>query len=134
MLGSAADTEEVVQDTRLRWDGDRGRHPGWRARPARVPRPNRRPQRARAAAVQRSAARLPQFVDQGRGQAALQMLVFGLVFWLIALMSDSVWGMAAATARDWFARSPQRLAVVGGAGGLAMIGLGMGVAVSGRKD
>jgi threonine/homoserine/homoserine lactone efflux protein len=77
---------------------------------------------------------LPQFVDQGRGQAALQMLVFGLVFCLIALMSDSVWGMAAATARDWFARSPQRLAVVGGAGGLAMIGLGVGVAVSGRKD
>ncbi|MEQ7005701.1 LysE family translocator [Actinopolymorpha sp. B17G11] len=77
---------------------------------------------------------LPQFVDQGRGQAALQMLVFGLVFCLIALMSDSVWGMAAATARDWFARSPQRLAVVGGAGGLAMIGPGVGVAVSGRKD
>lgn len=77
---------------------------------------------------------LPQFVDQGRGHAALQMLVFGLVFCLIALMSDSVWGMAAATARSWFARSPRRLAMVGGAGGLAMIGLGVGVAVSGRKD
>jgi threonine/homoserine/homoserine lactone efflux protein len=77
---------------------------------------------------------LPQFVDQGRGHAAVQMLVFGLVFCLIALMSDSVWGMAAATARNWFARSPRRLAMVGGAGGLAMIGLGVGVAATGRKD
>ncbi|GAB3437046.1 hypothetical protein [Flindersiella endophytica] len=62
------------------------------------------------------------------------MLLFGLVFCLIALTSDSVWGLAAATARTWFARSPQRLAMVGGAGGLAMIGLGVGVAVTGRKD
>jgi threonine/homoserine/homoserine lactone efflux protein len=77
---------------------------------------------------------LPQFVDRGQGHAAAQMLVFGLVFCLIALASDSVWGMAAATARSWFARSPKRLAMVGGAGGLAMIGLGVGVAATGRKD
>ncbi|MFE6580793.1 LysE family translocator, partial [Streptomyces rochei] len=36
--------------------------------------------------------------------------------------------------RDWFARSPRRLSAVGGAGGLAMIGLGVTVAVTGRKD
>ncbi|MEU9607339.1 LysE family translocator [Streptomyces sp. NPDC048057] len=80
------------------------------------------------------AAVLPQFVDRGRGDVVLQMLVLGLVFNVIALVSDSVWGLGAATARSWFARSPERLSLVGGVGGLAMIGLGVTVAVTGRKD
>lgn len=80
------------------------------------------------------AAVLPQFADQGQGHVAVQMLLLGLVFNVIAVASDSVWGLIAATTRSWFARSPQRLALVGGAGGLAMIGLGVTVAVTGRKD
>ncbi len=79
-------------------------------------------------------AMLPQFVDRDRGHVAAQMLLLGLVFTGIGVVSDSVWGLVAATARDWFARSPQRLALVGGLGGLTMIGLGVGVAVAGRKD
>ncbi|UXI82106.1 LysE family translocator, partial [Streptomyces vinaceusdrappus] len=77
---------------------------------------------------------LPQFADRDRGGVVVQMLVLGLVFNAIALACDSVWGLLAATARDWFARSPRRLSAVGGAGGLAMIGLGVTVAVTGRKD
>ncbi|MBP0452846.1 LysE family translocator [Kitasatospora sp. RG8] len=80
------------------------------------------------------AAVLPQFVDRERGHVAVQMLLLGLIFNAIAVVSDSVWGLVAATTRDWFARSPQRLALVGGAGGLTMIGLGVTVAVTGRKD
>ncbi|MFC7309503.1 LysE family translocator [Streptomyces monticola] len=80
------------------------------------------------------AAVLPQFVDPAQGAVAAQMLLLGLVFNAIALVMDSVWGLAAATARGWFARSPRRLAAVGGAGGLTMIGLGVSVAVTGRKD
>jgi threonine/homoserine/homoserine lactone efflux protein len=80
------------------------------------------------------AAVLPQFVDRDSGHVAAQMLLLGLVFNMIALASDSVWGLAASTARDWFARSPRRLAAVGGAGGVAMIGLGVTVAATGRKD
>ncbi|MGH4031610.1 LysE family translocator [Actinomycetota bacterium Odt1-20B] len=80
------------------------------------------------------AAVLPQFVDREQGHVAAQMLLLGLVFNLIAIASDSVWGLAAAGARTWFARSPRRLAAVGGAGGLAMIGLGVTVAATGRKD
>lgn len=80
------------------------------------------------------AAVLPQFVDRGQGHVAAQMLLLGLVFNIIAVTSDSVWGMAAAGARDWFARSPERLALVGGVGGLAMIGLGVTIAATGRKD
>ncbi len=80
------------------------------------------------------AAVLPQFADPGRGPAVAQMLLLGLVFNLVAVACDSAWGLVAASARDWFARSPERLAAVGGTGGLAMIGLGAAVAVTGRKD
>ncbi|MDI9886830.1 LysE family translocator [Streptomyces sp. HNM0645] len=80
------------------------------------------------------AAVLPQFVDREDGHVVVQMLLLGLVFNVIALVSDSVWGLAAATTRSWFARSPRRLAVIGGAGGLAMIGLGVTVAATGRED
>jgi threonine/homoserine/homoserine lactone efflux protein len=80
------------------------------------------------------AAVLPQFVDRAQGHVAVQMLLLGLVFNMIALASDSLWGLIAATGRDWFARSPQRLSLVGGVGGLALIGLGVTVAATGRKD
>ncbi|MER5629492.1 LysE family translocator [Streptomyces nitrosporeus] len=80
------------------------------------------------------AAVLPQFVDRGQGHVIVQMLVLGLVFNAIAVASDCVWGLTAATARDWFACSPRRLSMVGGVGGLAMIGLGVTVATTGRKD
>jgi len=80
------------------------------------------------------AAVLPQFVDRGQGHVAAQMLVLGLVFNVIAVASDSMWGLVAATARSWFARSPRRLDVIGGVGGLTMIGLGVAVAATGRKD
>ncbi|MEU9203974.1 LysE family translocator [Streptomyces sp. NPDC048332] len=80
------------------------------------------------------AAVLPQFVDRAQGHIAVQMLVLGLVFNVIALASDSLWGLVAATGRDWFARSPRRLSLVGGVGGVTMIGLGVTVAVTGRKD
>ncbi|MEU1468067.1 LysE family translocator [Streptomyces sp. NPDC005761] len=80
------------------------------------------------------AAVLPQFVDRAQGHVMLQMLLLGLVFNVIALASDSLWGLLAATGRDWFARSPQRLSLVGGVGGVTMIGLGVTIAVTGRKD
>lgn len=80
------------------------------------------------------AAVLPQFVDHAQGHVVVQMLVLGLVFNIIAVASDSLWGLIAATGRDWFARSPQRLSLVGGIGGLTMIGLGVTVAATGRKD
>jgi hypothetical protein len=36
--------------------------------------------------------------------------------------------------RAWFARSPCRVEMVGGAGGLAMIGVGVTVALTGRHN
>jgi len=77
---------------------------------------------------------LPQFTDPAAGHVPLQMLLLGAVFLVIALMLDSVWALLASTARTWFARSPRRLELVGGTGGLMMIGLGASIAVTGRKD
>jgi threonine/homoserine/homoserine lactone efflux protein len=77
---------------------------------------------------------LPQFVNRSSGHVSAQLLVLGLVWILIALISDSAWGLAASTARLWLARSPRRLERIGGTGGLVMIGLGVGVALTGRKD
>jgi threonine/homoserine/homoserine lactone efflux protein len=79
-------------------------------------------------------AALPQFVDRGAGHITVQLLILGAVFPLIALISDSAWAVAAGSARSWFGRSPRRMAAVGGAGGLAMIGIGATFAASGRHE
>jgi threonine/homoserine/homoserine lactone efflux protein len=80
------------------------------------------------------AAILPQFVDRTAGDLTAQILLFGLVFSAIALVSDTLWALGAHGFRSWFARSPRRLEMVGGAGGLAMMAVGVGVALTGRKD
>ncbi|MFB7721284.1 MULTISPECIES: LysE family translocator [unclassified Nocardia] len=76
---------------------------------------------------------LPQFVDPDSGPVPVQMLILGLIFLAIAVVSDSAWALVAGLARDWFARSPKRLETVGGAGGVMIIGLGASVAVSGTS-
>ncbi len=77
---------------------------------------------------------LPQFVERGDGHVPLQMLVLGSICVAIALVSDSAWGLVAGTARLWLARSPRALEAVGGASGLVMIGLGIRLATTGRRD
>jgi threonine/homoserine/homoserine lactone efflux protein len=68
------------------------------------------------------------------GHVPLQILVLGLTAAVIALITDSLWGLAAGTARNWLSRSPRRLAAVGGTGGLLTIGLGLRLATTGRHD
>lgn len=80
------------------------------------------------------AAVLPQFADRSAGSMTPQLIVLGLVFVAIALVSDSMQALAAGTFRAWFGRSERRMELVGGAGGIAMIGLGVSVALTGRKD
>jgi threonine/homoserine/homoserine lactone efflux protein len=52
----------------------------------------------------------------------------------VALFSDSAWALAAGTVRAWLSRSPRRLALLGGTGGLAMIAIGTRLAFTGRND
>lgn len=77
---------------------------------------------------------LPQFVDRSAGDVPAQMLLLGAVFMAIAVLCDSTWALAASMARVWLARSPRRLELVGGTGGLVMIGIGASLALTGRKD
>lgn len=80
------------------------------------------------------AAVLPQFVDPAAGHVPLQMLLLGLVMLVVALASDAVWALTAGSVRAWFARSPRRVELLGGTGGVTMIGLGAGLALTGRPD
>ncbi len=80
------------------------------------------------------AALLPEFVTRSAGQVPQQILLLGLVFSAIALICDNLWGLTASAARSWFARSPERLRLVGGVGGLAIIAIGVRLALTGRKD
>ncbi|MCU1646370.1 MAG: LysE family translocator [Nocardia sp.] len=77
---------------------------------------------------------LPQFVAPAAGRVPLQILILGLIFVAIALVSDSTWALVAGFARDWFGRSPKRLENLGAAGGVMIIGLGATVAVSGTSS
>jgi len=80
------------------------------------------------------AAVLPQFVDHDHGVASLQMVVLAVVFSAIAVVSDGTWGLAAGTVRSWLTRRPHRLEIVGGAGGIAIMALGVRLALTGRRD
>jgi threonine/homoserine/homoserine lactone efflux protein len=80
------------------------------------------------------AAVLPQFVDHRHGAAPLQMVVLAFVFAAIAVISDGTWGLAAGSVRAWLTRRPERLEVVGGVGGLAIMALGVRLALTGRRD
>jgi len=80
------------------------------------------------------AAILPQFIAPEGAPAGVQMAALGVLFVLIALVSDSLWGLTAGTARQWLAQSPKRLEWLGASGGVVMILLGVQLALSGRKD
>jgi threonine/homoserine/homoserine lactone efflux protein len=77
---------------------------------------------------------LPQFVEPTRGHVTVQLLVLGAVFVALAVVNDGLYGLAAGSARRWLDRSPRRAEAVGGASGLVMIGLGVRLALTGRKD
>ncbi|MGW2539542.1 LysE family translocator [Kitasatospora sp. NPDC001574] len=71
------------------------------------------------------AAILPQFVNHDAGHVPLQMMVLGLIPAGIGLLCDAVWGLGASAARAWLVGSDRRLSAIGGAGGIALIGLGV---------
>ena len=81
-------------------------------------------------------AGLPEFTTTAPGHLPVpaQMLILGALFPVIALILDSAWAAIAGTARQWLVGSPRRLALIGGTGGLIMIGLGVSIAATGRKD
>lgn len=76
------------------------------------------------------AAVLPQFVDISGGHVTVQLIFLGLVFCLLAFISDGTWGLLAGTARAWLATDNRRLERLRAAGGCIMIILGVAVLIS----
>src|SRR5262249_49182194 len=79
-------------------------------------------------------AAMPQFVDREAGNVPGQILVLSAIMMLVALVVDSIWALAAGTARDWFARSPRRIEKMTATGGTAMIGLGASFLLLGHES
>jgi threonine/homoserine/homoserine lactone efflux protein len=74
---------------------------------------------------------LPQFVDVSRGDVAFQILVLGLVFIALAMLSDGAYALAAGSAAGWlsarrgFSRAERYVS------GTVLVGLGLATALSG---
>lgn len=77
---------------------------------------------------------LPQFVDYSLGAVPLQLGTLGMEFLVLALLGDSIWALAAGSARDWFAKSPKRMEHLSATGGVMMIGLGGVLAATGARS
>ncbi|MFM1758687.1 MAG: hypothetical protein RL193_1264 [Actinomycetota bacterium] len=71
------------------------------------------------------AAVCPQFIDRDRGHVTWQLWFLGLVFCIIALLSDGMWGLLAGEAREWLSSDRGRLEKLRAGGGGVMILLGI---------
>jgi threonine/homoserine/homoserine lactone efflux protein len=76
---------------------------------------------------------LPQFIERSQGHASLQLLTLGAICIGLAMLSDGAWGLASGSARAWLGRSPKRLERLSATGGVMLVGLGVGLAVTGRQ-
>jgi threonine/homoserine/homoserine lactone efflux protein len=72
-------------------------------------------------------ALLPQFVDPDRGAVAPQVLVLGVLFLVLATLSDSTYALVAGSVRGWLGERRRTLARVSG---LSYLGLGVLAALS----
>lgn len=77
---------------------------------------------------------LPQFIDRSQGHVTLQLASLGAICIVIGFLSDAAWAVASGTARQWLGSSPRRLERMTGAGGLMLIALGLGLAVTTRRS
>jgi threonine/homoserine/homoserine lactone efflux protein len=76
---------------------------------------------------------LPQFVDPGRGALHWQILVLGLTFMGLGIMSDGVFALVAGTAGNVLRRNRRFLRAQRWFAGTAFIGLGVTAALATRK-
>jgi threonine/homoserine/homoserine lactone efflux protein len=78
---------------------------------------------------------LPQFVDVSKGAVGLQILVLGLIFVALGVMSDGLYAVAAGAAGAWLKRDNRILRAERYVSGSVFVGLGVTAAFagSGRK-
>jgi threonine/homoserine/homoserine lactone efflux protein len=74
---------------------------------------------------------LPQFVDVSRGHVAFQIATLGLVFILLACLSDGLYALASGSAAGWLRHRRGALQAQRYASGSVLVGLGLATALSG---
>ena len=74
---------------------------------------------------------LPQFVDVSRGHVAFQIATLGLVFILLAIVSDGIYAVASGSAAGWLRNRCGALQAQRFAAGSVLVGLGLATALSG---
>jgi threonine/homoserine/homoserine lactone efflux protein len=77
---------------------------------------------------------LPQFVDVGAGSVGLQIATLGVVFILIAMVSDGLYALAAGTASDWLRGSRTFVRAERWVSGTVLVALGVTAAFSGPRQ
>ena len=75
---------------------------------------------------------LPQFVDVSKGAVGLQILVLGLIFVALGVMSDGLYAVAAGTAGAWLKREGRLLRAERYVSGSVFVGLGVTAALAGN--
>jgi threonine/homoserine/homoserine lactone efflux protein len=80
-------------------------------------------------------ALLPQFVDVHAGSAALQMILLGVVFVALGVVSDGAYALAAGSVGAWARRRPLAVRAQRWVSGGVLVGLGVATALgdSGRR-
>ena len=76
---------------------------------------------------------LPQFVDVSKGSVGLQIAVLGLLFILIAVVSDGLYALAAGTAAEWLRGSRLFVRAERWVSGTVLVALGLTAALSGPQ-
>ncbi len=77
---------------------------------------------------------IPQFIDRSQGHITLQIATLGAICVAIGFLSDTAWALASGTAREWLGRSSRRLEWMTAGGGVTLIALGFGLALTGRRS
>ena len=76
---------------------------------------------------------LPQFVDPSRGSVPFQVLVLGVAFVLLGLLSDGAYAVAASTGAGWLRRRPRVARASRLVSGGVLISLGVTTALAGSR-
>jgi threonine/homoserine/homoserine lactone efflux protein len=77
---------------------------------------------------------LPQFVDVSRGSVPLQVVVFGVAFVLLGLVSDGTYALLASTGAGWLRRRPGVARTSRLVSGGVLISLGVTTALAGSRS
>ena len=77
---------------------------------------------------------LPQFVDTSRGSVPFQVVVFGVAFVLLGLVSDGTYALLASTGAGWLRRRPRVAKASRVVSGGVLISLGVTTALAGSRS